>query len=67
MVSTPKLTMAVSTDTAGLVLFRFFLLASVVWVTALVAAAREAGILPIACRVRRGAETLDDALHVAGA
>jgi hypothetical protein len=52
-----------------LVLFRFFFLASTVWVTAMVAAAREVDILPGLCRVRRDTDlaTLGGAFLVAGA
>jgi hypothetical protein len=69
MVSTLELTMAMSTDTVGPVLFRFYFLASTVWVAVIVAAAREAGILPVACRVHHSADlvTLGGALLVAGA
>jgi hypothetical protein len=63
MVSTPELTMVVSTDTVDLVCFHFFFLASAVWVAAIVAAAREVGTFPLACRVRRGVTTLDGALR----
>jgi hypothetical protein len=42
-------------------------LAFAVWVAATVAAAREAGILLITCRVRHGMVTLDGALRAAGA
>jgi hypothetical protein len=44
-------------------------LASAVWVAAIMAAAREAGILPVVRRVRRGADvaTLGGALLVVGA
>jgi hypothetical protein len=60
--------MVVSTDTVDLVRFCFFFLASADWVAVIVVAAREADIFPVACRVRRGAATLDDALlEVAGA
>jgi hypothetical protein len=55
--------MVVSTDTADLVRFPLLFFASAIWV-----AAWEAGIFPVVCRVRRGAMTLDRALHdVAGA
>jgi hypothetical protein len=52
MVSTSELTVVVSTDTVDLFCFRFFFLASIVWVAAIVAAAQEADIFPVACRVR---------------
>jgi hypothetical protein len=69
MVPTPELTVAVSTATVGVVLFRFFFLASAIWVVAIVAATREAGILPVTYRVCRGADvaTLGGILLVAGA
>jgi hypothetical protein len=63
MVSTPELTVAVSTDTVDLVRFCFFFFTSAVWVVAIVAADREADIFPVACHVPRGAATLDDALR----
>jgi hypothetical protein len=46
MVSMLELTVVVSTDNICPILFHFFFLASAVWVAAIVAAAREAGILP---------------------
>jgi hypothetical protein len=50
-------------DTVDLVRFPLLFFASAIWV-----AAWEAGILPVVCRVRRGAATLDGALRdVAGA
>jgi hypothetical protein len=70
MVSTLELTVAMSTDTKGPILFRFlFYLASAVWVAAVMAAAREADILPVTCRVRHDVDivTLGDTLLVAGA
>jgi hypothetical protein len=67
MVSTPGITVAVSTDIVGLVLFHFFFLASAVWVTTIVVATLEAGILPVTCHVRRGVATLGGTLPVAGA
>jgi hypothetical protein len=69
MVTTLELTVAVSADTAGPVVFRFFFLASTVWVTAILATAREADILLVVYRVRHGTdvETLGGALLVAGA
>jgi hypothetical protein len=69
MVSTSELTVAVSTDTVGPVLSQFFFLASAVWVAAIVVAAWEVGILPVAYRVRCGAymATLGGALLVTGA
>jgi hypothetical protein len=69
IVSTPKLTISVSIDTAGPVLFRFFFLASAVWVTTIVDAARKVDILPVVCLVRRGADvaTLGGGLLVVGA
>jgi hypothetical protein len=68
MVSTLELTMVVCTDTVDLVCFLFFFFASVVWVAAMVVAAREADIFPDVCRVRRGTATLDGALcDMAGA
>jgi ABC-type uncharacterized transport system permease subunit len=63
----------VSTDTVDLVrffffFFFFFFFSSTVWVAEMEAAAREADTLPAVCRIRRGAATLDGALHdVAGA
>jgi hypothetical protein len=58
----------VSTDIVDLVRFRFFFFASTIWVVAIVAAAREADIFPVACRMCRGAATLDGALRdMAGA
>jgi hypothetical protein len=55
--------------TVGLVIFHFFFLASAIWVVAIVASTPEAGILPVACRVHRGADvaTLGSSLRVAGA
>jgi hypothetical protein len=52
-----------SADTAGPDLFHFFL-AFVVWVAAIMSAAREVDILPVVCRVCRGANvaTLGGAL-----
>jgi hypothetical protein len=62
MVSMSELIVVVSADTVDLVRFLFFF-TSAAW-----DAAREAEILPAVCRVRRGATTLDSALHdVAGA
>jgi hypothetical protein len=62
MVSTSKVAVVVSADTAHLVRFPLLVFTSAIWV-----AAWEAGILPAVCRVRRGAATLDDALRdVAG-
>jgi hypothetical protein len=58
MVSTSELTVVVSADTADLVRFPLLFFASATWV-----AAWEAGIFPAACRVRRGAATLDGALR----
>jgi hypothetical protein len=63
MVSTPELTMVVSTNIVDLVCFRFFFFASAVWVAAVVAVAREADIFPITRRVRRSAATLNGALR----
>jgi hypothetical protein len=63
MVSTPKLTMATTTDTVGLVRFRFFFLASAVWVATIVVAAREEDIFLVARCVRRGVAALDSALR----
>jgi hypothetical protein len=63
MVSTSELTVVMSNDTVDLVCFLFFFFASAVWVAAMEAATREADILPAVCHVRRGAATLDDALH----
>jgi hypothetical protein len=58
MVSTPELTMVVSTDTVDLVRFHFFFLASV-------SGLRRSWSWPgrIVCLVRRGATTLDGALR----
>jgi hypothetical protein len=53
MVSTPELTVVVSTDTVDLVCFRFFFFASAVWVAAIVATAQEAGTFTVACRICR--------------
>jgi hypothetical protein len=54
MVSTLELTAAVSVDAAGSALFLIFFFAFVVWVAAILAAARDAGILPAVYRVHRG-------------
>jgi hypothetical protein len=63
MVSTSELAMVVSVDNVDLVHFPLLFFASAIWV-----AAWEVGILPVVCRVRRGAATLDGALRdVAGA
>jgi hypothetical protein len=53
MVSASELAVAVSADTVAPALFLFFNLAT--WVAVMVAMAREADILPIVGRVRRGA------------
>jgi hypothetical protein len=58
MVSTPELTVVVSADTTGQVLFLFFFWASAVWVLAIVAAARKADILPVVYRVRSSADVV---------
>jgi hypothetical protein len=63
MVSTSKLIVVVSADTADLVYFLFRFFTSAAWVTPW-----EAGIFPAVCRVRRDVATLDVALRdVAGA
>jgi hypothetical protein len=70
MVSILQLIVAVSADKASPVLLRFFFfLASAIWVATIVAAAPEADILPIVCRVCRGADvaTLGGTLFVVGA
>jgi hypothetical protein len=60
----PELIVVVSTVTVYLVRFRFFFfLASAVWVAAIVVAAREVDIFPVACRMRRGATTMDGTLR----
>jgi uncharacterized membrane protein YgcG len=63
MVSMLELTVVMSTDTVDLVRFRFFFLASAVWVAAIVAAVRKADIFPVTYRVHRAAATLDGALR----
>jgi hypothetical protein len=68
MVLMPKLTVAVSANTAGPILFRFFFLASAVWVAVIVAVARGGHLarhLPRAPRHKRS--DLGGALLVAGA
>jgi hypothetical protein len=63
MVLTSELFVVVSTYTVDLVCFPLLFFASATW-----AAAWEAGIFPVICRVRRGAATLDGPLRdVAGA
>jgi hypothetical protein len=53
MVSTSELTVAVSTDTVGLVCFCFFFfLASLVWVATIVDVAQEVDIFPSPAAVR---------------
>jgi hypothetical protein len=63
MVSMSKLTMVLSTGTVDLVRFRFFFFASAVWVAAIMAAAWEAAIFPVACRVSRSAATFHGVLR----
>jgi hypothetical protein len=58
MVSTSKLLVVVSADTTDIVRFPLLFFASAAWV-----AAWETGIFPAVYRMRRGATTLDDALH----
>jgi hypothetical protein len=58
MVSMSELIVVVSADTVDLVCFLFFF-----FTFAPCVAAREAEIFPAVCRVRRGAATLEVALH----
>jgi hypothetical protein len=70
MVSTSDLTIVVSTDTAGPILFIifFFFFASVVWVVVIIVAAQDADTLPAVCRVHHDTDvaTFGDALLVVG-
>jgi hypothetical protein len=62
MVSTPEPTVVVSTNTIDLVRFLFCFI-SAIWVAAIVAAAQETAIFPIACHVRHSVATLDGTLR----